>query len=345
MPSTQKALLLEKKLGDFVIGETEVYKPGAGEILIKVQSTALNPVDWKIQKYGGFVEDFPAILGTGIAGDVEEVGEGVTDFKKGDRVFAQGQMVKRKAGFQQYAVSAAAITTNIPSNLSYDEVAIIPVALSAAYVGLYDENPHGFGFAAPVSETTRGKYAGVPLVIFGGTSTVGQFVIQLAKLSGFSPVITTASSKNLDLLQSLGATHVFDRNLPTASLVAEIAKVTNGKPINFIYDAIALKGTQQTALDILAPGGSLALVMPPVVEVPKDKTVIRVLAIYQAHNADLLKTLYHDNLYAFLEQGAIKPNEVEVIPNGLAGIPVGLAKLEANQVSRKKLVVHPQETA
>lgn len=59
-----------------------------GEILIKVQATSLNPVDWKIQKYGVFIEKFPAILGTDVAGDVEELGEGVNKFKKGDRVYA-----------------------------------------------------------------------------------------------------------------------------------------------------------------------------------------------------------------------------------------------------------------
>lgn len=85
-PSTQKALLLEKKYGDLVLKDVEVYKPGPGELLVKIHATSLNPVDWKIQKLGMFVEDFPAILGTDIAGEVAEVGEGVTDFKVGDRV-------------------------------------------------------------------------------------------------------------------------------------------------------------------------------------------------------------------------------------------------------------------
>jgi len=85
-PSTQKALLLDQKFGKFVVDTIPVPKPGPGEILIKVKAAALNPVDWKIQKYGVFVETFPAILGTDISGDVEELGEGITDFKKGDRV-------------------------------------------------------------------------------------------------------------------------------------------------------------------------------------------------------------------------------------------------------------------
>lgn len=84
---TQKALFLTEKFGKFSVGTTTIPRPGPGEILIKVHSAALNPVDWKIQKYGIFIEEFPTILGTDIAGDVEEVGEGVVDFQKGDRVY------------------------------------------------------------------------------------------------------------------------------------------------------------------------------------------------------------------------------------------------------------------
>ena len=84
-PSTQKALLLDSKLGNFTVESIPVPKPGPGEILVKVKAAALNPADWKARK--GFVPvSFPAILGADVSGDVEELGEGVTDFKKGDRV-------------------------------------------------------------------------------------------------------------------------------------------------------------------------------------------------------------------------------------------------------------------
>jgi NADPH:quinone reductase-like Zn-dependent oxidoreductase len=87
MATEQKALLLQAKFADFVVGPKSIPKPGPGELLVKVHSTSLNPVDWKIHKYGFLVENFPAVLGIDLAGDVEEVGEGVTDFVKGDRVY------------------------------------------------------------------------------------------------------------------------------------------------------------------------------------------------------------------------------------------------------------------
>lgn len=86
IPSQQRALLLESQQGNFVLGTNKVHKPGPGQLLLKIKATALNPVDWKIQKYGVFVSEFPAIVGTDLSGDVVAVGEGVTKFKVGDKV-------------------------------------------------------------------------------------------------------------------------------------------------------------------------------------------------------------------------------------------------------------------
>ena len=87
MPSTQKALVIDKRQGDFQLTDIAILKPGYGEILVKVQAAALNPVDWKIRKYGVLIDEYPAVVGSDIAGDVEEVGSGVTGFTKGDRVY------------------------------------------------------------------------------------------------------------------------------------------------------------------------------------------------------------------------------------------------------------------
>ena len=85
--ANQKALLLDTKAKQFTVTDVEVYKPGPGEVLIRIQAAALNPIDWKIQKldiFGSLPEQ--AIIGEDISGDIVEVGEGVTNFKKGDRV-------------------------------------------------------------------------------------------------------------------------------------------------------------------------------------------------------------------------------------------------------------------
>ncbi|KAH9481157.1 Dehydrogenase orsE [Psilocybe cubensis] len=346
MPSTQKALLLEKKFGDFLIKETEIYKPGPGEILIKIQATSLNPVDWKIQKYGIFVEEFPAVIGCDIAGDVEELGEGVIGFKKGDRVFVQGQFnYSRFSSFQQYCVAIAATVAKLPDNWSYEQVSALPGVLTCAYVALYNKSPFGLGFEPPVSEATKGKYAGTPIVILGGASSVGQIAIQLAKLSGFSPILTTASLKHTEHLKSIGATEVFDRNLPSSALITAIKKATGSQPVKHVFDTVSSAKTEQDGLDILASGGQIILVLPLAVPAPEDKKVTTVSGFLRdPNNVELLESLYRDHITAWLEQGVIKPNSIEILPRGLAGIPEGLARLQKDQVSGFKLVAHPQET-
>ncbi len=84
--ATQQALFIESKQGPFVLGTRDIPTPPKDEVLIKVIATALNPVDWKIQVYGAFVQDYPAIVGTDIAGEIEAVGEDVQGWKKGDKV-------------------------------------------------------------------------------------------------------------------------------------------------------------------------------------------------------------------------------------------------------------------
>lgn len=82
----QKALFLESQGGEWKVGSRDVQKPKAGEILVKIHATALNPVDWKIRAHGWIISSYPAVLGTDSAGTIEEVGEGVSGFAKGDRV-------------------------------------------------------------------------------------------------------------------------------------------------------------------------------------------------------------------------------------------------------------------
>lgn len=87
-PTTQKALYLKEKCGDYIIGDVLVPKPGKGEVLLKIIATSLNPVDWFIKRHGLFIDKYPTILGTDVAGVVEEIGEGVSEWKQGDKVYA-----------------------------------------------------------------------------------------------------------------------------------------------------------------------------------------------------------------------------------------------------------------
>ncbi|EPS95978.1 hypothetical protein FOMPIDRAFT_1032607 [Fomitopsis schrenkii] len=344
-----KALIVPEKQAPFVLKSVPTYKPGPGELLVKVESVALAVYDWAVQSLGIVIEQFPAVLGEDIAGMVEEVGEGVTRFKKGDRVMMESSSSAQYGGFQQYALAHEDTTAEIPPNVSFDQAATIPLALATSAVALYHSGENAIGGTCGLTpsweEGGRGKYVGQPTVVFGGASSVGQITIQLLKLSGFGPIITTASLRNADFLKTAGATYVLDRNLSPETLHAEIRKITD-KPFTTIYDAAGTPETRGLGYDLLASGGVIASVqpqpIPPEKLVPDKKAFFMFGDLTLPQNLKLGASLY-SKLTALLAEGALKPTPVEVVPGGLEAIPAALERLRKG-VSCVKLVVHPQTT-
>jgi len=345
----QKALFLDSLDSEFAVRSTKIEKPGKGEILVKSLAVALNPVDWKIPAYKlPFVKNFPAILGSDTAGTVEEVGKGVTSFSVGDRVFHQGLInINKYASFQQYVLVPAEIAAKIPDNTTFEQASTLPSGLATAAEGLYGNANRAATKAKrlvppPWEAGGEGAFKGKSIVVFGGSTSVGQYALQLLKLSGFSTIISTASLHNSQLLKSLGATHVIDRN---ADVVSEAKKILSG-PIDIIYDAVSTKETQTQALDIIAPGGQVISVLGVQVDQANypDKHITEIHGNVYDPNVRALGVSLYSKVTGLLASGALKTNRVELIPNGLAGIPVGLKKLERDEVSGVKLVVKPFET-
>ncbi|TCD60663.1 hypothetical protein EIP91_009723 [Steccherinum ochraceum] len=349
IPSQQKALALLSKQGEWALVTVDVDKPGPGEVLVRIESSGLNPAEWKIQTLGLFdLPQYPGILGTDPAGVVVEVGEGVTSLAVGDRVVHQGNYMNRVAAFKQYTIAPAEIVAKLPDHISFDQASTIPVASGAAWVGLYGQKQElgGAQLTPPWVEGGLGKYAGQPIMIVGGASSVGQFVIQLAKLSGFSPIITTASPRNVELLKSLGAAHVLDRNLTQDELVKAVRQITS-EPIKVVYDSVSYKETQNAGYEILSSGGTMVITSLLEVaheKITEDKPIFRTFgSLHMPFNRELGLQFYR-NLPEYLKTGEIKPLPTEVLPEGLAGIPKGLDRLKNGQVSALKLVARPQET-
>ncbi|EKM58626.1 uncharacterized protein PHACADRAFT_207435 [Phanerochaete carnosa HHB-10118-sp] len=344
--STQKALYLLQAKGQFAVRERDIQEPSSGEVLVEIHATALNPIEWKIQAFGLFITEYPIVLGVDAAGIVKKLGAGVTDVSVGDKVLFQGKFNTRYSTFQQYTVAPAELVAKVPSNLTLDQASAIPAAVATASLGLYSHNEaDGIALTAPWEEGGRGKYTGEPILIIGGSSAVGQQAIQFAKLSGFSPIITTGSLHNEAYLKSLGATHVIDRSTPLSTLPAVVKEITSN-PIKVAYDAISESETQNAAYDVLAPGGRLVIVLPGAVDKVKitpEKEISPVAGSPHAPGKHEIGRNLYANLTGLLESGAIKPNNIEVLSGGLAGIPEGVERLKKG-VSALKLVVHPQET-
>lgn len=303
---------------------------------------ALNPIDWKIQKTGRFVMDYPAIVGWDGAGEIVEVGEGVSTVKKGDRVVYQGWCINNDfSTFQQYSLCPAEIVSKIPGSFSFDDAATIPLGLGTVFIGLYNPpDQNGIGLTPFWATDAKEKYKNEPIVIFGGSSSVGQFAIQAAKLSGFYPIIATSSLKHEKFLKELGATHVIDRSSP--NVVDSIKKFLPGGFTGVAYDSVASQETQKMAMELVKPDGKVVLVGDKKEDLDfGDRSVIRTFGSFHAHRK--IGTEVFQILRKHLEDGSIKPNRVELLKGGLGGIPDGLNKLFENKVSGVKLVAHPWE--
>ncbi|EIN05617.1 NAD(P)-binding protein [Punctularia strigosozonata HHB-11173 SS5] len=314
-PTEQKALVLEAVKSPFVVQTKPVSEPGSGQLIVRVEASALNPGDWKVQ------EMFYGLVSPGAS------------------------------SFQQYPLVPEGLVVKIPSNINFDEAASIPLGLATSFTGLYapkyDRQGGGAGLTPFYEEGGAAKYVGKPFVLFGGATSMGQYAIQFARLSGFSPIIVTASEHNTDLLLSLGATHVLPRSLPLSSFASEVAKITTA-PIEIVFEATALPELQRTGLDLVAPNGTLVLLSPPTEEVRESAGSKHIAHVFGAFTHPINQPLARgvaEHFPRYLEEGFIKPNRVRVLPNGLAGVEAGLELLRTGKVSGQKLVVRPQETS
>ena len=175
--------------------------PDADEALVKVLAVSVNAADWHLVRGKplfsratlGLLRPRHQILGVDIAGQIEAVGSGVTRFKPGDEVYAN-LLDHRYGGFAEYVSVPVDVMSSKPANLSFEEAAAVPMAATTALQGL--------GHHGELQPTQK-------VLINGASGGVGTFAVQIAKAYG-AEVTGVTSTRNLDLVRSLGADHVLD---------------------------------------------------------------------------------------------------------------------------------------
>jgi NADPH:quinone reductase-like Zn-dependent oxidoreductase len=166
--------------------------PGPGEILVAVRAAGVNPVDWKVREgmHRAFLPlTLPAVLGREVAGVVERVGAGVTEFAAGDAVF--GSTDAGGGGYAELIVLPVNRAARKPATVSFTDAAALPVAAGTAYDTV----------------AQLGLAAGETLLILGIGGGVGVAAAQFARAAG-STVIGTASAAKRTFVESLGATAI-----------------------------------------------------------------------------------------------------------------------------------------
>ncbi|KAF8214056.1 GroES-like protein [Mycena galopus ATCC 62051] len=352
--STQQAIVVPAPKEPFIITTREIPTPQKGEVLLKILSVGLNPINFKQRAFDFLIDEYPAVLGSDVAGTVEALGEGVYGFKQGDRVFAQTLL----GGFQQYLAIPAAVLIRIPDNTSFDEAATFPITFSTACVGLFAPAP--IGLALNPTFSWDKPHQGESALVIGGGTSVGQFAIQLLKFIGFTRIVVYASKIHFDHLKKLGATECIDR----AAVPEESLAATLKTSVKVAYDIGAPNLTLNVAYDCVVDGGSIVTTLPTSVlerDLAAKKVVLVRVQGYIAgpdlmppkrdNVAGYLSTADHTrfgkliitNLPELLEKKKITALRCDVLENGLAGILGGLERLKNGNVRGVKLVGHPQD--
>ena len=233
---TMKAVIIHEYGGPEVLRYEDVPVPeiGPDEVPIKVHACGVNPIDWKVRqgrKKDQTHYEMPLILGWDVSGTVEETGPLVKYFRKGDRVIAR-PATTRNRGYAEFVAVRSMEVTLAPSTISLEQAAGVPLASQTAWVGLFE---------------IGGLRPGQSVLIHGGSGGVGSFAVQLAKLAG-ARVFATTSTKNVELVSSLGADEVIDYTLGDfRHAVSEM---------DMVYDTVGGE-TQARSWEVIRKGGQL----------------------------------------------------------------------------------------
>jgi NADPH:quinone reductase-like Zn-dependent oxidoreductase len=296
----------------------DVEKPesDADEVLVKMLAVSVNPADWHSMRGKplfsrltlGLLRPKHDILGVDIAGQVEAVGGGVTRFKPGDEVYAN-LLDHGYGGFAEYVSVPDDVMALKPTNLSFEEAAAVPMAGATALQGL---RHHG--------ELQPGR----KVLINGASGGVGTFAAQIAKSYG-AEVTGVTSTRNIDLIRSLGADHVVDYT------TTDFAR--SGWRYDLILDTVGNRSVPDLRR-ALAEGGKAA--------VTGFTSVGRLMGVSLRGGKDIARVQAHvttkdlELLSELIEAGKVRPQIDRRYP--FAEIPAAIAYLEQGR-ARGKVVV------
>ncbi len=232
--------------GAFILNEQPIPEPGTQDLLVRVVAIGMNPVDTKVRQI--FEND--AVLGWDACGIVEKIGEGVTGFKAGDRVFYAGDITRPGCNSEYHLVDHR-IVGLAPANLSPEDAAAMPLTSITAWEALFDR----LGFVPEA-----GANSGKSILIIGGAGGVGSIAIQLAHWAGLKVYATASRKETVDWCKNLGA----DAILNHRNNLYEELKATGTDAVDAIFCTTQMERHWQVMAECIRPQGHIALIDDPV---------------------------------------------------------------------------------
>jgi NADPH:quinone reductase-like Zn-dependent oxidoreductase len=317
------------------------------ELLVENKFIGLNPIDWKGKKYRFGVYSFPWIQGRESSGVVINKGSKVENFEVGDEVFIASTSYRdlRTSTFQQFTVFDSRLVWKLPKNLSLKEGAAIGVGLVTAGSVLEELKVNIFGSE---KETALKEEDRKSLLVWGGSSGVGSYVIQLAKVAKFEKIIAVASDRHNDFLKSIGATDILDRFKPLEELEEELKEIVGEDGLQIGVDVVGKETTDNVIKFLnLNRKNKKAKTFVGVVSKPSKTLDSNLL-----ENIDVKEVLikkFHENIehgeklvektHELLSTGELKTQKNLKVYHGFAGISKGLEDLEKYGASNEKYIV------
>jgi NADPH2:quinone reductase len=285
------------------LGDAPMPVAGDGEVLIKVAAAGVNRAD-VLQRRGHYPSPAgaPANPGLEVAGTVAAVGNGVTEFKVGDRVCA----LLQGGGYSQYCAVSEAQVLSIPGNLDFVQAASLPEAYFTVW-----SNVFRFGRLQP----------GERLLVHGGSSGIGVSAIQLATVRGHVVYATAGSDDKCRFCEQLGAVRAI--NYKTEDFVVEIAMLTQRRGVNVILDMVggsyAARNLQSLSMEgrlvtIATQGGNKAEI--DLLRVMQHRLVLTgsTLRTRDGEFKRQIKADLLEHVWPLIASGVIKPVIEKVFP-------------------------------
>jgi len=322
---TNSAAWLGAKRAKLEVKPAPYTHPRENEIVVKNHAVSINPLDLINQVTGNIASPwikYPFVLGEDLAGEVVEIGKAVTRFKVGDRVLGhalgtdKNPNTSAESAFQTYTVLLAHMAAPIPSTMSYESAATLPLALSTAACGLFQKDHLALQYPSADPKPTRKT-----LLVWGGSTSVGSNAIQLAVAAGYE-VITTASPRNFDYVKKLGASQAFDYSSKT--VVKDIIAAFQGKTL---AGALAIgTGSAEPCADIVhaCDGDKFLSMASPSISIMSGMTFWLILKFVSSNVSLQVKCWTRRIRTKFIYGSTLKENEVgkaiyeDFLPKALA---------------------------
>ncbi|MBK6335925.1 MAG: zinc-binding dehydrogenase [Betaproteobacteria bacterium] len=264
MSDSMRAVVIARYGGSLEATRRPVPRPGPGEVLVQVRASGLCSTDLHLLSGRQPLGDLPRVVGHELAGDVVELGAGVTDWRPGDRVTAaidvccgrcrhcltgatqrcramQRIGFERDGGHADYVAVPASNLVLLGAEISYAAAAILPDAVACMYHSLIHQGGVGIG----------------QRVLILGVGGLGIHGVQIARSAGAEVLATSRQPQRVALAEQHGAIGV---NTADEALEAAVARFTDGEGVDVVVDNIGNRESVRQGLAVLRPGGRFLVV-------------------------------------------------------------------------------------